>query len=105
MKLSLKPIYGLILLVATTTVSAAAFSGGDALKGQQLFNQHKCNSCHDSMMGGDGNKIFTRFDRKVGTASELVERIDMCSGNVSAHLSPQDKEDLGAYLNRYYKLK
>ncbi|HEY0665557.1 MAG TPA: cytochrome c [Gallionella sp.] len=94
-----------ILLLAATAAAATAFSGGDALNGQKLFEQHQCNHCHDQMMGGDGNRIFTRFDRKVNSASELVERIEMCSGNISANLTARDKLDLGAYLNRYYKLK
>ena len=105
MKPAMKLIAALILWCATATAFAEPFPGGDALNGQKLFEQHKCNSCHDSMMGGDGNRIFTRLDRKVNSAGELVERIDMCSGNISAHLTAQDKQDLGAYLNRYYKLK
>lgn len=105
MKPATRLIPVLILLCATATASANPFPKGDALNGQKLFEQHNCNNCHDSMMGGDGNKIFTRFDRKVNSANELVERIDMCSGNISAHLTAQDKQDLGAYLNRYYKLK
>lgn len=95
----------LFLLSAALPVSATAFSGGNALNGQKLFERHQCNRCHDSMMGGDGNMIFTRIDRKVRTASDLVERIDMCSSNTNTNLSTQDKQDLGAYLNRYYKLK
>ena len=98
-------IITLLLLSAALPVSATAFPGGDALNGQKLFEQHQCNRCHDSMMGGDGNRIFTRFDRKVRTTTDLVERIDMCSGNTNTNLSAQDKQDLGAYLNRYYKLK
>jgi cytochrome c551/c552 len=105
MKPAIRLIAAGVLLFTATAAPAAAFSGGDALNGQKLFEQHKCNSCHDSMMGGDGNKIFTRFDRKVNSANELVERIDMCSGDISAHLTAQNKLDLGAYLNRYYKLK
>jgi cytochrome c len=105
MKPAMQLIPVLILLGVTATASADPFPKGDALNGQKLFEQHNCNSCHDQMMEGDGNKIFTRFDRKVNSAGELVERIDMCSGNISAHLTAQDKQDLAAYLNRYYKLK
>jgi len=94
-----------ILLLAATTVSANPFPDGDALTGQKLFEQHKCNSCHDSMMGGDGNKIFTRFNRKVNSPADLVAQITRCSGNVGASFTPKDKQHIGAYLNRYYKLK
>jgi len=95
----------LFLLCAATAASADPFANGNALSGQRVFEQHKCNSCHDSMMGGDGNKIFTRFNRKVSTARGLIDQIEICSGNVSAQLSAQNKQDLGAYLNRYYNLK
>jgi len=95
----------LILLCAATTSFADPFPKGNAQNGQKLFEQHQCNSCHDSMMGGDGNKIFTRFNRKVSTPSGLLDQINVCSGNVNAKLSEQDKQDLGAYLNRFYNLK
>ena len=101
----MKLISALIFLCAATVASADPFAGGNAENGQKLFEQHQCNSCHDSMMGGDGNKIFTRFNRKVSSPDGLMAQINICSGNVSAHLSDQDKQDLGAYLNRYYNLK
>ena len=101
----MKLVTTLILLCAAMPVSANPFPEGNAMNGQKLFDQHKCNSCHDSIMGGDGNKIFTRFNRKASTVSGLIDRIDMCSGNVNAHLNNQDKQDLAAYLNRYYNLK
>jgi len=98
-------IYTFILLCIATVASANPFPDGNALTGQKLFEQHKCNSCHDSMMGGDGNKIFTRINRKVNNAADLVAQITRCSGNVGANFTQQDKQHLGAYLNRYYKLK
>lgn len=101
----MKLITALLLLCTATAASANPFPNGNPQTGQKLFEQHKCNSCHDSMMGGDGNRIFTRLTRKVNTASGLIDQISACSGNVAAHFSPQDKQDLGAYLNRYYKLK
>ena len=65
----------------------------------------ECKSCHDSMMKGDGNKIFTRFDRKRTTPDGLIGQIGMCSGNVNTHFTPQQTQDLDAYLNIYYKFK
>ena len=56
-------------------------------------------------MGGDGNKIFTRFDRKRNSPAGLIEQIDMCSGNVNAHFSKQETQNLAAYLNIFYKFK
>lgn len=57
------------------------------------------------MLGGDGSSIFTRPDHKVHNAAELVEQIEFCTGNIGVNLTPQDKQHLGAYLNRYYNLK
>jgi len=102
---TMKLITALLLLCTATATSANPFPGGNAQTGQKLFEQHKCNSCHDSMMGGDGNRIFTRIDRKVNNAADLVAQITRCSGNVGATFTPQDKQHLGAYLNIFYKLK
>jgi cytochrome c2 len=95
----------LILLGAAATVSAAPFPDGNAQTGQKLFEQYNCNRCHDQMMGGDGNKIFTRITRKVNSPSGLIDQIGMCSGNVNAHFSPKEKQDFAAYLNIFYKFK
>jgi len=101
----MKLISVLILLCAATAASANPFPNGDAQTGKKLFEQHKCNRCHAAMLGGDGSAMFTRADRKVRTAAELVEQIRVCSGNVGANLTAQDEQHLGAYLNRYYNLK
>ncbi len=110
MKLAIKLIGSLIfpaiiLLGAATAASANPFPQGNAQTGQKIFDEHKCNSCHDSMMGGDGNKIFTRFDRKRNSPDGLITQIGMCSGNVNAHFTKQETQDLAAYLNIFYKFK
>jgi len=101
----MKLIITLILLCAATAAAANPFPNGNAQTGQKLFEQYKCNRCHAAMLGGDGSAMFTRAERKVHNATELVEQIGICSGNVGANLTPQDKQHLGAYLNRYYNLK
>lgn len=98
-------IPAIFLLGAAATAAANPFPDGNARAGQDLFEQYNCNRCHDSMMGGDGNKIFTRFDRKRNTPDGLIEQIGMCSGNVNAHFSPKQTQDLAAYLNLFYKFK
>ena len=95
----------IILLVAATTASANPFPEGNSQAGQKIFDKHKCNSCHDKIMGGDGNKIFTRFDRKRNSPDGLIEQIGMCSGNVNAHFTAKETQDLAAYLNIFYKFK
>ncbi|MFA6921842.1 MAG: cytochrome c [Gallionella sp.] len=101
----MKLFAALILLCTATLAQSSPFTDGNAVKGKALFDKYKCNSCHAQMVGGDGSAIFTRSDRKVHNAAELIEQIRVCSGNVGAHLSAQDEQHLGAYLNQYYKLK
>jgi len=93
------------LLFASTTAAANPFPKGDAQAGQKLFAQHKCSSCHVAMLGGDGSTMFTRADRKVRNAADLVEQMNRCNANLGIELTPQDEQHLGAYLNRYYNLK
>ncbi len=95
----------IILLGTAGAASANPFPKGDAQAGQKLFDKYDCNQCHNSIMGGDGNKIFTRFDRKRNSPDGLVEQINMCSGNVNAHFTPQQTQDIAAYLNIFYKFK
>jgi cytochrome c551/c552 len=94
-----------LLLLCPLAVQAAPFAEGNAQTGKAIFDKYKCNSCHIEMLGGDGSAIFTRPNRKVHNADELVGRIKQCSGTVGANLTPQEEQHLGAYLNRYYKLK
>jgi cytochrome c551/c552 len=106
----MKPIMTMIfpialLIGAAATALANPFPDGNAQNGQKLFEKYDCNQCHNKIMGGDGNKIFTRFDRKRNSPEGLIEQIGICSGNVSAHFSPQETQDLAAYLNIFYKFK
>lgn len=101
----MKLITALIFLSLAASAGASPFAGGNAQTGKAIFDQYKCNSCHAQMLGGDGNAIFTRANRKVHNEAELIEQITICSGNAGAHLTAQDEQHLAAYLNRYYKLK
>ena len=101
----MKTIFAFALLCVVTVASANPFPTGNAQSGQKLFEKYDCNQCHNSMMGGDGNKIFTRFDRRRNTPEGLIEQISMCSGNVNAHFTDQEIQDLAAYLNIFYKFK
>ena len=101
----MKLIIALILLCVAAAASANPFPNGNAQAGQKLFELHKCNRCHAAMLGGDGSAIFTRPNRKVRSVTELIEQIEVCSGNIGVNLTPLEKQHLGAYLNRYYNLK
>ena len=101
----MKIFSALILLFAVTAASADPFTKGNPIAGQKLFEKYDCNQCHNKIMHGDGNQIFTRINRKRNTPDGLIEQIGMCSGNVNAHLTSQQVQDIAAYLNRYYKFK
>ena len=101
----MKRYFFLSFLVAGAA-QAAPFASGNAENGKQLFARYECSSCHQARMGGDGSAIFTRVDRKVSSPDKLIPQIKFCSGNIGAHLTAQEEQDLAAYLNqRYYHLK
>ncbi|OGS92116.1 MAG: hypothetical protein A2Z95_00380 [Gallionellales bacterium GWA2_60_18] len=102
----MKILLTVILLGIATAASANPFPKGDAATGKKLFDQYQCNSCHDTIMGGDGNAIFTRPDRKVDSPEKMDAQMRMCSGAIRKELSVQEKQDISAYLNReYYHFK
>jgi cytochrome c2 len=102
----MKNLIALALFTTTLAAQAVPFADGNADTGKKMFDDYKCNSCHKGLVGGDGSKVFTRPNRQVSNPKELVERIVICSGNVGAKLSEQDKQHLAAYLNKnYYQFK
>ncbi len=104
--MNVKFIFTLILLSVTVTAQATPFAKGDAATGKKIFDQHKCNSCHISKLGGDGNAMFTRAERKVKTPASLATQITRCSTNLGLMLFEEDEAHLGAYLNKnFYKFK
>jgi cytochrome c len=84
---------------------AAPVAKGDPKTGKALHDK-ACISCHASMFGGDGSKIYTRADRKTKTAQQLAARISGCNANTGAGWFPEDEAHVAAYLNQqYYKFK
>ena len=101
-----KMIAGLILLSVTASAQAIPFAKGNADAGKKTFDQHKCSSCHASMLGGDGSTMFTRAEHKIKTPASLTTQITRCSTNLGLMLFEDDEENIGAYLNKnYYKFK
>ena len=101
-----KLIATLILLTVTSIAQATPFAKGDADAGKKTFDQHKCNSCHVSMLGGDGSAMFARAEHKVKTPASLTTQVTRCSVNLGLMLFEDDEENIAAYLNKnYYKFK
>jgi mono/diheme cytochrome c family protein len=97
----------LVALVTLTVVAAHAepFAKGDPNRGKELVGQ-SCTGCHVSLMGGDGSKIYTRPDRIVNNADQLLARVQVCNVNSGAGWFPEDELHAAAYLNQaFYKFK
>ena len=96
----------LTLLTLAASAQAAPFANGDPTSGKKLFDKYQCNSCHIDMVGGDGNAVFTRPNRKVSKPEQLSAQTKRCAGVVGANISAQEEEHLAAYLNqKFYKFK
>lgn len=94
------------LLTLSATAQATPFANGDPASGKKIFDKFNCNSCHIDMVGGDGNAVFTRPNRKVTKPEQLSAQMKRCSGAVGTNISAQEEENLAAYLNQtYYKFK
>ncbi|HQT31445.1 MAG TPA: cytochrome c [Thiobacillus sp.] len=89
----------------STSIHAASVTKGDPKVGKTLHDK-SCTSCHVSMFGGDGSKIYTRADRKTKSLSQLAARVSGCNANSGAGWFPEDEAHVTAYLNQqYYKFK
>jgi cytochrome c551/c552 len=100
------PWAALLPLFLMSGAQADPFPDGKAEAGKNFFAQNNCNRCHDGIMKGDGNKIFTRLNRKVNSPEELIAQLGRCSAGGNIPMTPQDKQNLGAYLSReYYHFK
>jgi cytochrome c553 len=95
-----------LLMFISMSAQATPFADGDANRGNKLFTKYECSSCHEAKVGGDGSAIFTRADRTVRSADDLIVQMQRCSGAIGKQLSSQEKQDLAAWLNqRYYHFK
>lgn len=97
-----------IIAVAALCLSAAAhadpFPKANPQTGKRLLGEARCGACHDSLMGGDGNRIYTRAERKVRDAQALLKMVRFCVTQTGAQVFPEDTEHIAAYLNQqFYK--
>ena len=101
----------LTLVAATLALPGAAHSAdpfpkADPAAGQRVFGEAKCNACHDKIMGGNGNRLFTRPERKISSAPALLKMVQFCVDRTGASIFPEDVEHIAAYLNRqFYKFE
>ncbi len=104
--MKLLPLTMIASLLLLGTAHAEPFAKGNTEAGKKFFQQNQCNSCHDQIMNGDGNAIFTRFNHKVRSPDQLLAQLGRCTAGGHITMSDKDEQDLAAYLNRaYYHFK
>lgn len=93
-------------LLFPLALHADPFPKGDPKAGKKLFDEAKCNACHNSLMGGDGNRMFTRPEHKIKDAPALLKMVRFCVSQTGASVFPEDEQHIAAYLNQqFYKFK
>ena len=96
----------LVALLMPVSVMANPFPKADPAAGKRAYDEAKCSACHDKLMGGDGNRIFTRSERKITTPPALAKMVRFCIDRTGAAVFPEDAEHIAAYLNQqFYKFK
>jgi len=96
-KIYIALLFALLPLAATAT--------GNPKLGKALHDK-QCVACHAQKFGGDGSKMYTRADHKIGNLLSLQQRVAMCSAQTNAGWFPEDEENVAAWLNQqYYKFK
>jgi cytochrome c553 len=97
-------ILAVVLLVAAPALAQQPkpLAHGDAAAGRQLVEKD-CVGCHVRRFG-DATTIYTRADRKVRTAEQLLAQVQFCNSELKAGFFPEEEEHVAAYLNlQYYK--
>ena len=93
-----------VVLIAGTGFAQQpkALAHGDAAAGKALVAKD-CVGCHVRRFG-DATSIYTRPDRKVRTAEQLLAQVQFCNVELKAGYFPEEEEHVAAYLNlQYYK--
>ena len=91
-------VYLALLALTATTAWAqqpAPFAHGDAKAGEQLVETH-CVGCHAGMFNGDAERIYTRADRKMKSAAQLLSQVQVCNTNLKKNWFPEDEEIIRA---------
>jgi cytochrome c peroxidase len=102
----IRPLVVAAAMLLPFTLHADPFANGNPKMGKKYFDEAKCNTCHVSLMGGDGDRIFTRPERKVNDVQALAKMVRFCVGQTGAGIFPEDIDHISAYLNQqFYKFK
>ncbi|MGO9444476.1 MAG: cytochrome c [Thiobacillaceae bacterium] len=97
--------WALTLLLGAASSAIHAANPGDPKLGKTLHDR-SCVSCHRSIYGGDGSRMYLRPDHKVRSLKQLANRTSFCNANAGAGWFPEEEAAVTAYLNQqYYKFK
>ena len=89
--------------VSAASLFVATTHAADLERGKEL-HQENCMSCHDSIMGGNGNQIYTRPNRHINSLSELRHQVKRCKTSLEEPWPDDQINDVVAYLNKnFYK--
>lgn len=99
-------VVALIAACAAGTLHAGPFADANPDVGKKRFDEAKCNGCHVTLMEGNGDRIFTRPERKIKDPQGLLKMVRFCVDRTGAGIFPEDVAHIAAYLNHaFYKFK
>ena len=78
-------------------------ANADINNGKELHNSN-CTSCHISMQGGDGSKIYTRENNRIESYPALIKQVNRCRDSLGVEWPKEHVNDVVEYLNStFYK--
>jgi mono/diheme cytochrome c family protein len=98
-------VIGAFLVIGTASgAQPKPFVDGDAAAGAKLVARD-CGECHQRRFG-DATAVYTRADRKVRSAEQLLAQVRRCNAELNAGYFPDEEDHVAAYLNsKYYGFK
>lgn len=72
------------------------------LKRGAALHEKNCVACHSQLMGGDGNRIYTRPDRGVQSLPALKTQVGRCKDNLGLMWFDDEVSDVVEYLNTHF---
>lgn len=93
------------VMVSARAAEPTEFRGADLTLGQRLIQQHQCDACHASKVGGDGSAIY-RPQGRINRPAALLAMVEMCSTELNLQLFPEDVAAVAAVLQRdHYRFR
>jgi mono/diheme cytochrome c family protein len=89
-----------VILIGVCALPAMA---ADPANGRALHDPN-CIACHEALMEGNADALYTRPDRLVGNFDALVKQVNRCQLTLGLQWFDEDISDVAHYLNQtYYK--